>query len=134
MYSCACSAHRGQKRAWDHLEQELQMAVSWCWEQNLGPLEKQPLLSTAEPSRQPLYLFFYFIYSFFLMFVSTLSLSSDTPEEGVRSHYRCCEPPRGCWELNSGPLEVQSLLLTTESFLQPLFLFLKNDHALIFLT
>ena len=24
-----------------------------------------------------------------------------------------CEPPCGCWELNSGPLEEQSVLLTT---------------------
>jgi len=26
-----------------------------------------------------------------------------------------CEPPCGCWELNSGPLEDQSVLLTTLS-------------------
>ncbi|CAO2641153.1 hypothetical protein LEMLEM_LOCUS25650, partial [Lemmus lemmus] len=25
-----------------------------------------------------------------------------------------CEPPCGCWESNSGPLEEQSMLLTTE--------------------
>ena len=24
-----------------------------------------------------------------------------------------CEPPRGCWELNSGPLEEQPVLLTS---------------------
>jgi hypothetical protein len=30
-----------------------------------------------------------------------------------------CEPPCGCWELNSGPLQEQSLLLTTEPSLQP---------------
>jgi hypothetical protein len=24
-----------------------------------------------------------------------------------------CEPPCGCWDLNSGPLEEQSVLLTT---------------------
>ena len=29
------------------------------------------------------------------------------------------EPPRGCWELNSGPLEEPSVLLTTEPSLQP---------------
>jgi hypothetical protein len=50
--------------------------------------------------------------------MSTLSLSSDTPEEGTRSH---CEPPCGCWELNSGPLEEQSVLLTNEPSLQPYF-------------
>jgi hypothetical protein len=30
-----------------------------------------------------------------------------------------CEPPCGCWELNSGPLEEQSVLLTTEPSFQP---------------
>ncbi|NP_001233663.1 uncharacterized protein LOC100689233 [Cricetulus griseus] len=29
-----------------------------------------------------------------------------------------CEPPCGCWELNSGPLEQQSVLLTSEPPLQ----------------
>ena len=31
-----------------------------------------------------------------------------------------CEPPCGCWELNSGPLEEQAMLLTTEPSLEPL--------------
>ncbi|KAM7329170.1 hypothetical protein ACRRTK_010783 [Alexandromys fortis] len=30
-----------------------------------------------------------------------------------------CEPPCGCWELNSGPLEEQPVLLTSEPSLQP---------------
>jgi hypothetical protein len=30
-----------------------------------------------------------------------------------------CEPPCGCWELNSGPLEEQSMLLPAEPSLQP---------------
>ncbi|CAO2635687.1 hypothetical protein LEMLEM_LOCUS23230 [Lemmus lemmus] len=30
-----------------------------------------------------------------------------------------CEPPCGCRELNSGPLEDQAMLLTTEPSLQP---------------
>ncbi len=29
-----------------------------------------------------------------------------------------CEPPCGCWDLNSGPSEEQSVLLTTEPSLQ----------------
>jgi hypothetical protein len=29
-----------------------------------------------------------------------------------------CEPPCGCWELNSGPLEEKSVLLTKEPSLQ----------------
>jgi hypothetical protein len=30
-----------------------------------------------------------------------------------------CEPPCGCWKLNSGSLEEQPVLLTSEPFLQP---------------
>jgi hypothetical protein len=30
-----------------------------------------------------------------------------------------CEPPCGCWELNLGPLEEQTVFLTTEPSLQP---------------
>jgi hypothetical protein len=30
-----------------------------------------------------------------------------------------CEPPCGCWDLNSGPSEEQSVLLTPEPSLQP---------------
>jgi hypothetical protein len=33
-----------------------------------------------------------------------------------------CEPLCDCWELNSGPLEEQSVLLTSETSLQPSFL------------
>ncbi|XP_063140386.1 alpha-N-acetyl-neuraminyl-2,3-beta-galactosyl-1,3-N-acetyl-galactosaminide alpha-2,6-sialyltransferase isoform X5 [Rattus norvegicus] len=35
------------------------------------------------------------------------------------------EPPCGCWDLNSGPLEEQSVLLTAEPSLQPLNALLK---------
>jgi hypothetical protein len=51
------------------------------------------------------------------------ALSSCTPEEGIRFITDGCEPPRGCWELNLGPLEVQLVLLTAESFLQPFKIF-----------
>ncbi|KAM7326927.1 hypothetical protein ACRRTK_013294 [Alexandromys fortis] len=40
-----------------------------------------------------------------------------------------CEPPCGCWELNSGPLEEQSVLLTSEPSLQPLFVILRQDFS-----
>jgi len=55
----------------------------------------------------------------YLFYVNTLSLSSDAPEEGIRSHYSGCEPPCSCWELNSGPLEEQPVLLPAEPSLQP---------------
>jgi len=45
---------------------------------------------------------------------------------GVFRHFRRehpitdgCEPPCGFWESNSGPLEEQKVLLTTEPSLQP---------------
>jgi hypothetical protein len=53
--------------------------------------------------------FFIFIY---FMYVSTLSLYSDTPERASDPITDGCEPPCGCWELNSGPLEEQAGLLT----------------------
>jgi hypothetical protein len=47
-----------------------------------------------------------------------------------------CEPPCGCWKLNSGPLEEHPVLLTTEPSLQPhrvclfvLFLETQIDYA-----
>jgi hypothetical protein len=43
-----------------------------------------------------------------------------------------CETPCGCWELNSGPLEEQSVLLTAEPSLQPpQFPFLKTILVVI---
>ena len=50
----------------------------------------------------------------YFMYVSTLLLSSDTADPITDG----CEPPRGCWELNSGPLEEQLVLLTAEPSLQ----------------
>jgi hypothetical protein len=45
------------------------------------------------------------------MYVGTLSLFSDTPEEGIGSSVQMvCEPPCGFWELNSGTLEEQTVL------------------------
>jgi len=52
--------------------------------------------------------------------MSTLKLSSDTHQKRASDPITDgCETPCGCWELNSGPLEGQSVLLTTESSLQP---------------
>jgi len=61
---------------------------------------------------------FIFIYFFILFYVSTLSQFSDTPEEGIDPITDGCEPSCCCWELNSGPLEEQSMLLTAELSLQ----------------
>ena len=45
-------------------------------------------------------------------FVSNQKKASDLIMDG-------CEPPRGCWDLNSGPSEEQSMFLTAEPYLQP---------------
>jgi hypothetical protein len=37
-----------------------------------------------------------------------------------------CEPPCGCWDLNSGPSEEQSVPLPTEPSHQPTFLLCVN--------
>jgi hypothetical protein len=43
-----------------------------------------------------------------------------------------CEPLCGCWELNSGPLEEQSVPLTAEpSLLQPHFKFFNQFLAVL---
>jgi hypothetical protein len=46
----------------------------------------------------------------------TLWLSSDTPEEASDPITDGCEPPRGCWELNSGPPEEQLVFSTARAF------------------
>ena len=68
-----------------------------------------------EKQQQQQHLFFKGLFIF--IYLNTLLLSSDTPEKGIRFHYR--ESPCGCWELNSGPLEEQPLLLTAEPSWQP---------------
>ena len=53
-------------------------------------------------------------------------LSSDTPKRASASITDGCEPPCGCWGLNLGPLEEQSVLLTAEpSSLQPVRGFMR---------
>jgi hypothetical protein len=45
-----------------------------------------------------------------------------------------CKPPCGCWDLNSGPPEEQSVLLTAEPILQPnYYIFLKHSYIAILL-
>jgi hypothetical protein len=48
--------------------------------------------------------------------------TSDTITDG-------CEPPSGCWELNSEPLEEQPMLLTDGSSLQPQPMQLLQRHT-----
>ena len=51
----------------------------------------------------------------------------EEPEEGICSSnlelQMVYEPPYGCWELISGPLQEQQVLFTTEPSFQPCLLF-----------
>jgi hypothetical protein len=57
-------------------------------------------------------LFIHLVYEYTVAVFRHQKRASDPISDG-------CEPPCGCWELNSGPLEKQSVLLTTKSSLQP---------------
>ena len=54
----------------------------------------------------------------YLRYVNTLSLSQTHQKRASDPITDGCEPPCSCWELNSGPLEEQSVLLTAEPSLQ----------------
>jgi hypothetical protein len=58
-----------------------------------------------------IYLFIYYKYTV-AVFRHSRKRTSDLITDG-------CEPPCGCWDLNSGPLEEQLVLLTAEPSLQP---------------
>jgi hypothetical protein len=62
-------------------------------------------------------LFFFFKDLFILyMWVHCLQTQQKRASDPITDG---CEPPCGNWELNSGPLEEQSVLLITEPSLQP---------------
>jgi hypothetical protein len=51
---------------------------------------------------------------FFNVYEYTVAVFRHTRRERWDPITDGCEPPCGCWELNSGPLEEQSVLLTAE--------------------
>ena len=53
------------------------------------------------------------------MYVSTLLLLQTHQKRASDLITDGCESPCGCWDLNSGPLEEQAVLLTTEPSPQP---------------
>jgi len=53
------------------------------------------------------------------MYVYSLCMDICVPEEASDLIGDGCEPPCGYWELNSGPVEEQPVLLTGKSSLQP---------------
>jgi hypothetical protein len=67
---------------------------------------------------------FCFIFNDFIWFMYMSALSTCTPACQKRASDPItdgCESPCGSWELNSGPLEEQPMLLSYERSLQPSF-------------
>ena len=80
--------------------------------------------------KQPgFFVFYLFIFKYlFILFIYYVYniLSACMPEGQKRAPDLItdgCEPPRGCWQLNSGPLEEQAMLLTSEPSSPALYLF-----------
>jgi hypothetical protein len=65
--------------------------------------------------------FFFFFKDLFILCIWVHCSCLQTHQKSVLDPITdSCEPPCGCWELNSGPLEEQSVLLTSELSLQTL--------------
>lgn len=64
--SHVCSAHKGQKRLLDSLELELHTEgckpPCWCWELDLGPLQKQEVFLTVALFIQPQFLMYFYFF------------------------------------------------------------------------
>jgi hypothetical protein len=67
-------------------------------------------------ARKEHWIFLSFSKDLFYLYEYTVALLRDTRIDPITDG---CELPCGCWELNSGPLEEQSVLLTSEASLQP---------------
>jgi hypothetical protein len=68
---------------------------------------------------------FFFLISL-LLYLSTHCSCLQTDKKRLPDLFMDgCEPPCGCWDFNSEPLEEQSVLLTAEPSLQPLNNYLR---------
>ena len=65
-------------------------------------------------------LYYYFLLKIYLVYVCEYTSLQTYQERASDLVTEGWELACGCWELNSGPLEEQSVLLTTEPSLQPL--------------
>ena len=87
-----------------------------CWDLNSGPLDEQSVLLTTEQSLQHSVVvvkdLFIIIHKYTVAVFRHQKRVTDLITDG-------CEPPCGWWDLSSGPLEEQSVLLTAEPSLEP---------------
>ena len=83
--------------------------------------QPQPFFSGAIYPGFCLFVFVFFKDLFYLFYVSSCCCLQTHQKRGLDPVTDGCKPPCGCWELNSGPLEEQSVFLTAEPSLQPYF-------------
>jgi hypothetical protein len=68
------------------------------------------------------FFFFFFLKDLFIYYMKVHCSCLQTLQKRASDFIMDgCEPPCGCWDLNSGPSEEQSALLTTEPSRQPYF-------------
>jgi hypothetical protein len=67
-------------------------------------------------------IYLFYVYEYTVAVFRHQKRASDPITDG-------CELPCGCWELNSGSLEEQSVLLTAEPSLQPNIEFFKKTNV-----
>jgi hypothetical protein len=80
------------------------------------------------------FLFFFFFLKIYLFIICKYTVAVTHQKRASDLITDGCEPPYGCWDLNSGPLEEQSVLLTVEPSLQPhLRVFFFSPHETGFL-
>ena len=69
---------------------------------------------------------FWFVLFLLFIYMSTGSCLQTHQKRALDPITDGCEPPCGYWDLNSGPLEEQLVLLPTELSLQPQLLVLQD--------
>ena len=88
---------------------QISLRVVVSWNLNSGPLEEQLVLLPAEPSHQPVKVICLFVCLFVYLFIYLMQVHCScfqAPQKRVADLITDgCEPPCGCGDLNSGPLE-----------------------------
>jgi hypothetical protein len=94
------------------------LSLAFLFDPSLFPYEPSPLFLSPSLLPSPSSFFFLKIYFIYYMWVhcSCLQTLQKRASDFITDGY---EPPCGCWDLNLGPLEEQSVLLTAEPSHQP---------------
>ena len=118
---------------WNPDELDLEDLRKWIKVRTVRNLETGPTRETCRAAWMTRFIFFIFIflkifiYSLRIQYSVCMSACQKTAPDLITDG---CVPPCGCWELNSGPLEEQTMLLTTEPSLQPQIYFLNPEKVL----